>query len=222
VGPYLSRWNFTPQKPIPRAFQRDPEAVGQWLEKDYPAIRRQAKKENAAIFSGDKMGRRSDHCAGRSFGKRGQTRVIPGTGKRFGCNMISAITNKGRLNFTIFRKHFSAEVFLEFVSRLIKQVGQKVFLIVDGHPVHRSKQVYEWVSAHCKQITLFFLPGYTSELNPDKLLHQDAKTNAVGRKRPHDIIELTKNLRSFLWSRQRTPNIVRNYFHAQSMQYAPL
>ncbi len=122
----------------------------------------------------------------------------------------------------IFRQRFSAEVFLEFVSRLIKQAEQKVFLIVDGHPVHRSKEVYEWVSAHPKQIRLFFLPGYSPELNPDELLNQDAKTNAVGRKRPHTLIEMVKNLRSFLWSRQRTPYIVRNYFHAESVQYAAL
>lgn len=220
VGRYLSRWNFTPQKPIRRAFERDPEAVRQWLEKDYPAIRRQAKNEKAGIFWGDEMGLRSDHCAGRSFGKRGQTPVIPGTGKRFRCNMISAITNKGRLNFMIFRQRFSAEVFIEFASRLIRQTGQKVFLIVDGHPVHRSGEVDEWVSAHRKQIRLFFLPGYSPELNPDELLNQDAKTNAVGRKRPHTLIEMISNLRSFLWSRQRTPYIVKNYFHAETVQYA--
>ena len=222
AGRYLSRWNFTPQKPIRRAFERDPEAVREWLEKDYPAIRRQAKNEKAGVFWGDEMGLRSDHCAGRSFGKRGQTPVIPGTGKRFRCNMISAITNKGRLNFMIFRQRFSAEVFLEFVTRLIKQAEQKVFLIVDGHPVHRSKEVYEWVSAHREQIRLFFLPGYSPELNPDELLNQDAKTNAVGRKRPHTLPEMMRNLRSFLWSRQRTPYIVRNYFRAESVQYAAL
>jgi len=220
VGRYLSRWNFTPQKPIRRAFERDPGAVRQWLENDYPAIRREAKKEKAAIYWGDEMGLRSDHCAGRSYGKRGHTPVIPGTGKRFRCNMISAITNKGRLNFMIFRQHFSAEVFLEFLTRLIKQTEQKVFLIVDGHPVHRSHEVYEWISSHPDRIRLFFLPGYSPELNPDELLNQDAKTNALGRKRPHDVIEMINNLRSFLWSRQRTPHIVRNYFRTESVQYA--
>jgi transposase len=222
VGRYLSRWNFTPQKPIRRAFERDPEAVRQWLEKDYPAIRGQAKSEKATIFWGDEMGLRSDHCAGRSYGKKGKTPVIPGTGKRFRCNMISAITNKGRLNFRIFRQRFSSEVFIEFMRRLIKQSEQKVFLIVDGHPVHRSKEVYEWISAHSERIGLFFFPGYSLELNPDELLNQDAKTNAVGRKRPHNVIEMITNLRSFLWSRQRTPHIVRNYFYAESVQYAAL
>ena len=122
----------------------------------------------------------------------------------------------------IFKQRFSSEVFLEFMRRLIKQSEQKAFLIVDGHPVHRSKEVDKWMSAHGDRIRLFFLPGYSPELNPDELLNQDAKTNAVGRKRPHNVIEMIKNLRSFLWSRQRTPHIVRNYFHAESVQYAAL
>jgi transposase len=222
VGRYLARWKFTPQKPIRRAFEKDPEAVRRWLEEQYPAIRRQAKSEKAGIFWGDEMGLRSDHCAGRSYGKRGQTPVIPGTGKRFKCNMISAITNRGRLNFMIFRQRFSGDVFIEFMGRLIKQAEQKVFLIVDGHPVHRCSEVDEWVSARADRIKLFFLPGYSPELNPDELLNQDAKTNALGRKRPYNLMEMVKNLRSFLWSRQRTPHIVRNYFHAESVQYAAL
>jgi transposase len=222
VGRYLSRWNFTPQKPIRRAFERDPEAVRQWLQEDYPTIRRQAKTERAGVFWGDEMGLRSDHCAGRSYGKRGQTPVIPGTGQRFRCNMISAITNKGRLNFMIFKQRFSSEVFLDFINRLIQQTEQKVFLIVDGHPVHRSKEVSEWVSSHAEHIRLYFLPGYSPDLNPDELLNQDAKTNALGRKSPHNVIEMIRNLRSFLWSRQRTPQIVMNYFHAASVKYAAL
>ena len=40
-----------------------------------------------------------DHAAGRSYGRRGKTPVIPGTGKRFRCNMISVISNRGRLHF---------------------------------------------------------------------------------------------------------------------------
>ncbi|RJR30951.1 MAG: IS630 family transposase [Desulfobacteraceae bacterium] len=222
VGRYLSRWDFTPQKPIRRAFERDPQAVQEWLKKDYPAIREQAKREKALIFWGDEMGLRSDHCAGRSYGKCGQTPVIPGTGQRFKCNMISAITNKGKLNFMIFKQKFSWEVFLDFIRRLTRQCTQMVFLIVDGHSVHRSHQVRDWISAHPGRIKLFFLPGYSPELNPDELLNQDAKTNALGRKRPHNIIEMISTLRSFLWSRQQTPHIVKKYFQAKSVQYASL
>src|SRR3990172_8327323 len=112
------------------------------------------------------MGVRSDHVAGRSYGRRGQTPVIPGTGQRFGCNMISAITNRGRLNFMVLRERFKDRVFLNFLKRLVRQVPRKVFLIVDGHPVHRAARVTRWVSAQAKRIELFRLPSYNPDLNP--------------------------------------------------------
>lgn len=152
MGRYLAQWGFTPQKPARRAFERDPERVRQWLDEEYPAIRSRATREGAEIYWGDEMGVRSDHVAGRSYGRRGQTPIILGTGQRFGCNMISAITNRGRLNFMVFRKRFKDRVFLNFLTRLVRQVPRKVFLIVDGHPVHRAARVKRWVSAHAKRI----------------------------------------------------------------------
>ncbi len=220
VGRYLARWNFTPQKPLRRAYERDPVAVQQWIEADYPSIRKQAKEEQGRIYWGDEMGLRSDHCAGRSYGKRGQTPIIPGTGKRFRCNMISAITNRGDMRFMIFKERLSAEVFIEFLGRLLRQSGEKVFLIVDSHPVHRSKEVRTWLSEQEGAIKMFFLPGYSPELNPDELLNQDVKSNAVGRRRAHNIVEMIAKLRSFLWSRQRTPAIIRKYFHEKCVTYA--
>jgi transposase len=159
VGRYLARWNFTPQKPIRKAFEKNPEAVRQWLEEEYLAICKQAKRDGARIYWGDEMGLRSDHAVGRSYGRRGQTPVIAGTGKRFGCNMISAITNKGQLSFMVFKERFTSDVFVEFLRRLVRQSGQKVFLIVDGHPVHRSNDVKKWIDEKQHDIRLFYLPG---------------------------------------------------------------
>jgi transposase len=220
VGRYLARWGFTPQKPVRRAFEQNPEAVRRWLEEEYPAIRKEAKREKSKIHWGDEMGLRSDHATGRSFSRKGQTPVIYGTGQRFGCHMISAITNRGRLAFMVFKKGFCAEVFIDFLRRLIRQNQHKVFLIVDGHPVHRSTKAKKWVEKNAHRIRLFFLPGYSPELNPDEILNQDVKSNAVGRRRAHNQYELIGNVRSFLRSRQRQPHIVRKYFHEEHVRYA--
>ena len=220
VGRYLARWGFTPQKPVRRAFEKNPEQVRRWLEEEYPRIRKQAKRENAEIYWGDEMGLRSDHAAGRSYGRRGQTPVIPGTGKRFGCSMISAITNRGRLNFMVFKRRFRADVFVEFLRRLVRQSKRKVFLIVDGHPVHRSGSVKTWRGKNIHHIRLFFLPSYSPELNPDELLNQDVKSNAVGRRRALNQQEMVTNVRSYLHSRQRQPHIVKQYFQEKHFRYA--
>jgi transposase len=220
VGRYLRRWGFTPQRPLRRAFEQDPQRVRHWLQTAYPAIRRRAKHEKAKIYWGDEMGLRSDHVTGRSYGRRGQTPVIAGRGQRFGCNMISAITNRGRLSFMVFKKGFRAPVFIEFMKRLIRQSKGKVYLIVDGHPVHRSREVKEWLGTHTQKIRLFFLPPYSPELNPDEVLNQDVKSNALGRRRPRDEFQLMHEVRSYLRARQRQPRIVRRYFEETYVRYA--
>lgn len=222
VGRYLRRWGFTPQKPARRALEQDDAAVKQWLKREYPAIRRAAKREKAEIYWGDEMGLRSDHAAGRSFGKRGRTPVVPGTGRRFGCSMISAITNRGRLNFMVFRERFRVDVFADFMKRLVRQAKGKAFLIVDGHPVHRSRRAKRWLKANAHRIRLFFLPGYSPELNPDEVLNQDVKTNAVGRRRARTQSELMTHLRGYLRSRQKQPRIVKSYFTEKHVRYAAM
>jgi len=222
VGRYLNRWGFSPQKPLRRAIERDPVKVQNWLEQDYPEIRKLAQQEKAQIYWGDEMGLRSDHSVGRSFSKRGVKPVIKRTGTRFSCNMISAITNKGQLNFMVFKEHFNAEVFLKFLKRLVKHSKTKVFLIVDGHRSHHAIKVQKWLRKTEKQIRLFYLPGYSPELNPDELLNQDVKSNAVGRKRADNLTELMRNIRSFLFGRKRQPHTVRKYFLKETVCYASM
>jgi len=139
-------------------------------------------------------------------------------GQRFGCNMISAIANKGQLNFMLFKKRFRAEVFLEFLRRLLRQSTLKTFLIIDGHSVNPAIKIRSWIEKKADDIRLFFLSGYSPDLNPDKVLNHDVKSNAVGRRRPRDQQELVKNVRGFLRSRQRQPHIVQNYFQEKHVR----
>jgi len=220
VGRLLKRWGFTPQKPMRRAYERDPVAVRTWLEETYPMIREAAKREKAEIHWGDEMGVRSDHQSGTTYGRKGRTPVIPGTGQRFRCNMISTVTNRGRLAFMVFHERFTADVFLRFLRRLIRNSSQTIYLIVDGHPVHRASKVKRWLARHEAEIRLFHLPGYSPDLNPDELLNHDVKANAVGRQRPLGRDELVTGVRSYLRATQRCPQIVRNYFKHPTVAYA--
>jgi len=206
AGRYLRSWGFSPQKPARRALEQNPEMVARWLDQCYPAIEARAHREKSLILWADEMGLRSDHTAGRSWSPVGRTPVIEGTRQRFGANVISVISNKGHLSFRVFKEKFVAKVFIDFLHRLIRQSkGQKIILILDGHPVHRSKKVKQWVESHAEQIELQFLPGYAPELNPTELLNQDVKTNALGRRRPHTQNELITGTRSYLRCTQRKP-----------------
>ena len=178
------------------------------------------KREKGIVYWGDEMGMRSDHQTGTTYGRRGKTPVIAATGQRFGCSMISAITNRGQLNFMVFKKRFSAQVFIDFLRRLIRQAKRKVFLILDRHPVHRSRKAKDWLRKHAQSISLFFLPGYSPELNPDEMLNQDVKGNAVGRRRPGNQKEMLAVVRGYLPGRQRRPHLVRRYFEEEHVRYA--
>lgn len=195
-------------------------AVQRWLDTQYPTIVKQSKAQKGEIHWGDQMGLRSDHQTGTSYGRRGKTPVIPGTGQRFRCNMMSTITNRGHLSFMVFKERFTAEVCLRFLRRLVRHAGRKVFLILDRHPVHRSAKVKRWLAANHKKIAMFFLPSYSPDLNPDEFLNQDVKCNALGRQRPRNQTEMIADVRSYLRSTQRQPDIVKRYFEADPVRYA--
>jgi transposase len=220
AGRYLKAWGMSAQKPVRRAYERNDTAIKRWLEEDYPQIEKEAKQEQATIYWGDEMGLRSDHVSGTSFALKGETPVVRATGKRFGCNMISAITNRGELNFMVFEGTFKNATFIEFMKRLIRQATRKVYLIVDGHPVHRSVAVRKFVAANAERLRLIRLPGYCPELNPDELLNQDVKTNALGKSRPANKAELIGTVRRHLRRRQKQPHVIRNLFKEKHVRYA--
>jgi transposase len=220
VGNYLKRWGFTAQKPLRRAYQRQDSAVKKWLEDTYPQIAHKAREQRAEIHWGDEAGFRSDHQVGTSYSPKGQTPVIKATAKRFKTNMISTVTNKGTLRFMLFDESFTTDIFIDFLRRLSWKSKQKIFLILDNHKVHHAYKVQDWIEANKDKIELFFLPPYCPELNPDELLNQDVKSNAVGRKRPKTLTDLKRNVRLYLFGTQKSPEIVKSYFQKSEVKYA--
>ena len=219
VGRHLDRWGFSPQKPARRAIEQSPQAIERWFEVEYPTIQKLAKKERATIHWGDEMGLRSDHNVGRTYGIKGKTPVVKRTGNRFSCNMISTITNLGKLRFMVFHKNFTEDVFLKFLNKLIRQVDRKIFLIVDNHRSHKSKKVNAWLECNVEHIRLFYLPSYCPELNPDEFLNQDVKSY-MGKQRVHTKSQMIKNLNKHLKMRQKQPHVIQNFVKGCHPQYA--
>lgn len=220
VGRYLKSWGYTPQRPITKAFEQKPERVKQWLEKEYPAIKKRAQKERAIIYFGDETGMRSDHQAGRSYAPAGETPVIKKTGQRFSLNMISAISNRGHLQFMIMDGRFNSEVFQTFLKRMIKYSKQKIYFVTDGHPAHKTKKLNEWLAQNKKRIEVFFLPPYSPELNAQEYVNQDLKTNIIGKKRPINKEQMKSNVEEFMTKRKKDKRQVQKYFHVSHVRYA--
>ncbi len=220
VGRYLKDWGYTPQKPISKAFEQKPEKVKLWLEKEFPSVKRRAKKENGIIHYGDETGMRSDHQARKNYAPKGQTPVIKKTGKRFSLNMISAISNKRHLQFMIIDGRFNSEIFQTFLKQMIKYNRQKIFFITDGHPAHKTKKLNEWLAENKDRIEVLFLPPYSPELNPQEYVNNDVKTNIIGKKRAVNKEQMHANVDDFMSKRKNDKKQVQKYFHVSYVQYA--
>lgn len=217
---YLKRWGFTPQKPVTRATQRCPQKIASWLEKDYPAIMRRAKREKAAIFWGDETGINNQDQIGKGYAPKGQTPVLRQTAQKFSTSMISAISNRGVLRFRLYKGALNVDLFIDFLQRLVRDAKQKVFLIVDNLRVHHAKSVMEWVAKHKSKIAIFYLPAYAPEHNPDEYLNNDLKQQIKNKPRANDGKALVATTLSILKSIQRRPGRVRSYFRAKYVAYA--
>jgi len=163
----MNQLGLSPQKPLWRAFQKNAERVAIWIKEEYPQIRALARRQKADIFFGDEAGVRSDFHSGKTWAIRGRTPIVSTTGARFGCNMISAISPRGAMRFMPVEGKITGDVFVDFLKRLIHNWPRPVFLIIDGHPVHKSVAVSRFVASTEGRLQLFYLPPYSPELNPD-------------------------------------------------------
>jgi len=220
VGRLMDQLGLSAQRPLWRAYQQNPKAVAEWIKKEYPGICAEAKRRRALVFFGDEAGVRSDAHSGTTWAPKGKTPVVSTTGARFGMNLISAISRTGQMHFAVVEGRVNAEVFIEFLKRLIHNRRRPVFLIVDGHPSHKAAKVKRYVESVEDRLSLFFLPPYSPELNPDELVWNDLKTHILGRKAITGPDQMRKVVVSRLRWMKKTPSHVISFFHAPETKYA--
>jgi transposase len=221
VGDYLKRWGMTPQKPVKRAYERSEPAVKRWLETDYPAIKARAKACGAEIHWADETGINSSDNRGRGFAPKGKTPVRRHKGTAEKANMISSVTNKGKLRFMFYGGRFNQHVLMKYLKRLISEAaGRPLVVIMDNHPSHHGKLLKEWAEENSKLIVLEYLPSYAPDLNPDEFLNCDLKAQISKRPDRREKGTLRKTATSVLRSLQKRPARVASYFEAEDIAYA--
>lgn len=225
VGRLLAQLGLTCQRPLFRASEQDDLKVKAWRQNDYPLIRGMAREAQAEILFLDESSIRSDYHSGTTWAKRGETPVVRSTAKRAKVNMISAISPRGAMRFMVFEGKLDAQQFIEFLKRLVDRAEHPIFLIVDGHPVHKSRAVKTWlkgINSDKDVLRLFFLPPYSPELNPDELVWNHVKNHGIGRAAYSPDKQLRRLAYRRLFSLQRRPAIIRSFFRHPETQYAEL
>jgi transposase len=220
VGRLLAQLNITPQKPLRRAYERDPQQVSQWLQETYPKLRLRARKHGAKIFFLDEAGFSAEPNLGRTYGLKGQTPVVPTTGQRQKVNAISAINARGEFWCQDYTGKLNAARFVEFLQAFMKGRTSKVYLVVDGHPSHKAKVVKDYVRSTEGGLELHFLPPYAPDLNPDEFVWQYVKTNGVSKKPLRQNESLKERVAQDLAALKANKALLRSFFMAETVVYA--
>jgi hypothetical protein len=131
VGDLLAKLGLTPQKPLQRAYQRDPEAVERWQREAYPAMARQAKADGAEVFFWDESGFRADAVHGRTWGVRGQTPGVQRPGQRQSISAASAVNTKGGFWHCTYEGGLTAALFVSLLRKMMRYRAKPVHLVVD-------------------------------------------------------------------------------------------
>ena len=219
VGTLLARLGLTPQKPLQRAYQRDPEAIEAWQREKYPAIAQQAKASGGEVFFWDESGFRADAVHGRTWGLKGHTPVVERPGQRQSVSAASAVNAKGAFWFCTYEGGLTAELFVSLLRKMICHRTKPVHLVVDGLPAHKTKLVKDYVASTKGRLSLHFLPGYAPELNPDEMVWSHMKRTGVARRPLRKGEKLRDKIDAQLAVIKKTPSLIRSFFLAPSVGY---
>ncbi|OBS10367.1 IS630 family transposase [Acidihalobacter prosperus] len=219
VGALLARVGLTAQKPLQRAYQRDPDAIERWQRETYPAIARQAKRDKADIYFWDESGFRADSVHGKTWGAKGHTPVVSVPGQRQGISAASAVSAKGAFWFTTYKGGLNGDLFVTFLQRLMRGRRKPLHLILDNLPAHKTRAVKTYVAKSKGKLTLHFLPGYAPELNPDELVWSHAKRTGNARRPLRAGERLEDRIQFQLADMAAQPNLIRSFSRHPSVAY---
>ena len=220
VGRLLAGLDITPQKPLRRAYERDPKMVALWLQETYPKLKKRAKRLGAKIFFLDEAGFQSDPPLGRTYGLKGQTPVVVTSGQRQSINVISAVNARGEFWAATYTGMLNAEAFVVFLKNFLKGRAGKIFLVIDGHPAHKAKVVQRYLETLGGRLELVALPTYAPDLNPDEFVWSHMKKNGVSKKPLRKNESLRDRVEEDLANIRGNRRLVRSFFCAESVVYA--
>lgn len=223
ISRLLRNMGLSAQRPIYRAYKRDPKELEKYLNTTFPEVKRLAEQLGAQIFFVDEAAVRSDSHHGTTWGAVGTTPEVEDSGDRFTIKIISAITPRGDMKFSFIEGKMNTDKYVEFLRKLRSDAGCPIIVIADNASYHKSNKVKALSEASKngdgEGIYTAMLPAYCPELNPDEQVWNHAK------RRLSKLFVVTKEetkkaMKSIMCSIQRSKSLILSFFKLKDTQYA--
>lgn len=213
VSRLLKQLDWTPQKPVQRAIQRDEALIDSWRTEVWLELKKRARRERRTLVFVDESGFYLLPAAVKTYAPRGQTPILNPFQTRDHLSVMSGVTVMGKLYTMVREESMTGCESAAFLKHLLQHVGDKLLVIWDGSPIHRAAPVKSFLAeGGAKFVYLEQLPGYAPDLNPDEGVWQHLKRVEMRNLCCSDL----RHLRTELWlatMRLRTkPHLVRGFF----------
>jgi len=169
-GALLARVGLTVQKPLQRAYQRDPVTIPRWRRETYPALVNRARKERADVAFWDESGFRADAVHGMTWSARDRTPVVHRPAQRPSISAASAVSSHNAFWFRTCKGGLNGLLFVTLLQQLLRGRKRPLHLVLDSLPAHKTKIVTDHVATTNGRLPLHVLPVDAPVLNPDDLI----------------------------------------------------
>lgn len=209
----LCKLKLSPQKPKKQAIEKDEKLANRWLKEEWPKIKSIVQRQQAMLYFQDEAGVSLAPVLGRTWAKKGETPVVKVTGKKGGICVSSAISPAGRMIFRIEKGKMTSQTYIDFLSKIILQhPRRKIIVISDNAPIHKAKLVKEFILSNEKRISLFHIPAYSPELNPDEHVWCYLKAHELVTHQAQNKEELKKVVNAKMHKIARNDNLIHSFF----------
>jgi transposase len=184
-----------------------------WLEEQWPAIFRAAKRCKGLLLCEDEASFAPWGSLRDTWARRGHQPEVPTSGKRNGSKVFGALAHvSGRLFSQGIEGRFHADNSHAFLQRSMDQTTEPLFLIHDGARYHPSASTQAFLAAPSARITAHPLPSYAPDDNPMASLWKKTKQRATHNKYCKAFLALTVSVDKALVYFATHPDTVSGLF----------
>lgn len=198
---YLESWGMSCQRPAKQAYKQDKSAVKCFEKQIYPEIKKRAAEENAELLFADETGINNQCYNPMGYSLKNNPPVVKVNTSRETVNMLSAVSPSGQHRFILYRETTTQQKLIEFMEKLLKEKPKdksKIFLFLDNLKVHHGKLVKTWIEEHKNEISIFYFPSYSPDINPQEYLNNILKQNIHSGLSPKNADEIEKKTMKFM------------------------